>query len=338
MYANFECIASRKWNLTQLRFDTLGKVLLEKTKISGNNEDIKNFWNNPFVPIANQKGTEKYILNFFNSPNEICKITLDEKSIEVGGFGSASLEINVGERQSVDLLIDLKNYNIDSLLNLNICVNLSANAKLNLYRLNQINGAGIIDWSFIQKENSRLNVIDLTGKSNWLRINNHVELGGKGAMANYRVGYSNAGTGYTDSRIRFEHLVPQTESYILAKGILRDSAQSVFSGQVYISQYAQKTSAAVLNKNLLLSPKAQAFSRPDLKIFADDVKASHGATVGQLRPEEIFYMTSRGIDLHEAKKLLQKAFLAEIFSNIPGDLLRLEFEKKLLAEISESVM
>ena len=103
----------------------------------------------------------------------------------------------------------------------------------------------------------------------------------------------------------------------LFKGILFDASQSSFAGKILVKQEAQKTQAYQLNKNLLLGKAAIAQSRPHLEIHADDVKASHGATVAQPTEAELFYLKSRGITEEEAKQLLIVGFYREILDQIP---------------------
>lgn len=108
----------------------------------------------------------------------------------------------------------------------------------------------------------------------------------------------------------------------LHKTIIDDRAHGVFNGKVYVPQAAQLTNAGQLNRNLLLSPKARIDTKPQLEIVADNVKCTHGATVGQLETDEIFYLQSRGIDADNARKLLVNAFAYEVISQIPIDSLR----------------
>lgn len=109
-----------------------------------------------------------------------------------------------------------------------------------------------------------------------------------------------------------EHAAPHCVSEQLCKGLLSDRGQSVFNGLVHIHRYAQKTDAAQLNKNLLLSPKAQVNTRPRLLVDADDVKATHGATVGQLDKEEVFYLQSRGLPQEQVVRMLAHGFGKEV--------------------------
>lgn len=114
------------------------------------------------------------------------------------------------------------------------------------------------------------------------------------------------------TEIRIEHKAPNTRSNQHYKGVLKDKSLSTFEGKIYIEPQAQKTEAYQLNNNLILDNGACAFSKPNLEIFADDVKASHGATITELNEDEIFYLRTRGINTKRAKDLLTAGFTKAI--------------------------
>ncbi len=114
------------------------------------------------------------------------------------------------------------------------------------------------------------------------------------------------------TEIEIVHKAPNTRSNQHFKGVLRDKSRSTFVGKIFVEPGAQKTEAYQLNNNLILDRGANAFSKPNLEIFTDDVKASHGATVTQLSDEELFYLRTRGIGQNQAKELLRKGFTAPI--------------------------
>ena len=109
-----------------------------------------------------------------------------------------------------------------------------------------------------------------------------------------------------------QHLAPHTRSRQHYKGVLQEEAKSSFTGKIYVHPEAQKTEAYQLNNNLLLSPQSKAYSKPNLEIFADDVKASHGATIAQLNAEDLFYLQSRGLTKKEAQEFLIEGFCKEL--------------------------
>ncbi|HLJ57537.1 MAG TPA: SufD family Fe-S cluster assembly protein, partial [Chthonomonadaceae bacterium] len=119
-----------------------------------------------------------------------------------------------------------------------------------------------------------------------------------------------------------DHAKPNCASHELYKGILDDRAHGVFNGKIMVRKDAQKTDAKQTNKVLLLSNEATIDTKPQLEIFADDVKCTHGATVGQLNAEQLFYLRTRGIALDEARAILIYAFAGDIVNRIKVPALR----------------
>lgn len=141
--------------------------------------------------------------------------------------------------------------------------------------------------------------------------------------------YRLSGRQHLDNHIQVDHTRPGGISDQYYKGVLSDAARSVFSSRVVVHPDAQATDAHQLTKNLLLSDQAEVDTRPQLEIHADDVKCSHGATVGQLDEDALFYLRSRGIDEAESRRLLIKAFLGEILDRIPINALRTMIDKAM---------
>lgn len=135
-----------------------------------------------------------------------------------------------------------------------------------------------------------------------------------------------------DTHVFIDHLKPHCTSRQLHKCIVDDAAHAVFNGKIMVRQDAQLTNSSQSNRNLLLTPRAQVDTKPQLEIFADDVKCTHGATVGQLDNEEIFYLKSRGLSEITARNLLTYAFGAEIINRIPIESLKLQLEQTVLEQ------
>jgi len=129
-----------------------------------------------------------------------------------------------------------------------------------------------------------------------------------------------------NNHVTLRHNVPDCYSNQLFKGILEDEGITRFGGLIYVAPDAQHTEAFQANHNLLLSDTAKAFAKPQLEIYADDVKCSHGATVGRLNEDELFYLRTRGVSEDEARLLLQMAFAFEVLKNITDDDLRERME------------
>ena len=130
-----------------------------------------------------------------------------------------------------------------------------------------------------------------------------------------------------DTHACIDHIKPHCTSHQLHKCIIDDSAHAVFNGKIIVRPDAQLTNSTQSNRNLLLTPKARIDTKPQLEIFADDVKCAHGATIGQLDNEEIFYLKSRGLSEITARDLLTYAFGAEVIERIPVASLKLRLEQ-----------
>jgi Fe-S cluster assembly protein SufD len=176
-------------------------------------------------------------------------------------------------------------------------------------------------YSHVEKDGTYRNfVFHITGHLN--RRNVFLNLNAGGAHGESFNLYLTNGTEQSDIYTEIHHRAADSTSDQLAKGILDGSSKGVFTGKIHIHPDAQRVNSGQLNKNLLLSKKAQVHSQPQLEIFADDVKCSHGSTTGQLSPEEIFYFESRGIPLEKAKTLLAHGFGLEVVMKIQDRIAR----------------
>jgi Fe-S cluster assembly protein SufD len=148
------------------------------------------------------------------------------------------------------------------------------------------------------------------------RTNVHTLLGGEGCGATLNGLYLLDGAQHCDHQTRIEHARPNCYSREVYKGILDGESHGVFNGKVYVHPVAQKTDGKQTNNTLLLSDRARIDTKPQLEIFADDVKCTHGATVGRLDQTAMFYMKSRGVSAETARRLLTYAFAADVLETI----------------------
>ena len=139
--------------------------------------------------------------------------------------------------------------------------------------------------------------------------------------------YLTRGQRHVDHSTSVEHLAPHTSSSQLYKGILNDESRAVFNGRVHIHRAAQQSTAAQLNNNLLLSQRAEIDTKPELSIDADDVKASHGATIGQIDPDHLFYFRARAIPEKDAIQMLSNGFAQDVAFQIKNKFIRAAAEK-----------
>jgi Fe-S cluster assembly protein SufD len=161
----------------------------------------------------------------------------------------------------------------------------------------------------------------------------HVALRGEGAECTLNGLYLGAGRSHVDNFTEIEHLRPRASSKELYKGILGGASRAVFNGKIVVHKDAQKTDARQTNKNLLLSPEAMVNTNPQLEIYADDVKCTHGSTIGQLDPDALFYLRTRGLGPEEARGLLRFAFASEVVDRIGIESLRQALEEHIAAQL-----
>ncbi|MEP6834789.1 MAG: Fe-S cluster assembly protein SufD [Gemmatimonas sp.] len=163
------------------------------------------------------------------------------------------------------------------------------------------------------------------------RTNIYTVLNGEGCGTTLNGLYLLDGTQHGDTQTRVEHVAPRCFSRELYKGLLDGSSHGVFNGKVYVHPEAQKTDGKQTNQTLLLSDKAKIDTKPQLEIFADDVKCTHGATVGRIDEAALFYLKSRGVGATVARQLLMYAFAADVLESIEVEAVRDELERMTLA-------
>lgn len=137
-----------------------------------------------------------------------------------------------------------------------------------------------------------------------------------------------------DNHTRLDHAMPNCQSFEVYKTILKDRAEGVFNGKIFVYEDAQKTDAKQTNQALLLSPTATMNTKPQLEIFADDVKCTHGATIGQLRDDALFYLRARGVEKSKAEALLVYAFAAEVIEKVSIEPLKELLEARLFDKLA----
>jgi len=160
-------------------------------------------------------------------------------------------------------------------------------------------------------------------------------LEGEGGECTLNGLYLATGQQHVDNHTRIDHVQAHCTSRELYKGVLDGRSRGVFNGKIYVHKAAQKTDAKQTNKNLLLSADALIDSKPQLEIFNNDVKCTHGSTIGWLDQEAIFYLRSRGIGLQAARSLLTYAFASEMINRIPIEPIRARLEELLFTRFQK---
>jgi len=198
------------------------------------------------------------------------------------------------------------------------------NSHFDLIRVqNEHNNAGKITHTFIhQEKNSVASSNNMTLHGGLVRNSTYHYLGGQGADTMSYGLFLTDKWQHVDNYVNVDHAFPNCTSNQLFKGVLDDMSTGSFNGRILVRQDAQGTMAYQRNNNILLTDDAKMDSKPQLEIFANDVKCSHGATVGQLDEDALFYLRSRGIETHEARLMLMFGFAHEVIQNIKIEALR----------------
>jgi Fe-S cluster assembly protein SufD len=186
-----------------------------------------------------------------------------------------------------------------------------------------------------QERDSLLRTTSLALGSKLARLDIVGALQGEGAHLEMNGLYLGRASQHLDHHTTIDHAVPHTTSVELYKGILDERARGVFHGRIHVRPDAQRIDAAQTNRTLLLSDRAQIDTKPQLEIYADDVKCSHGASIGQLDEEHLFYLRTRGLPEAEARAMLSFAFASEVVERLPLEPLRLALRERVLDWLPE---
>lgn len=165
-----------------------------------------------------------------------------------------------------------------------------------------------------------------------------IDLKGQGSTGRMSGFYFTDHDQHLDHDTQQNHLAPNTTSDLLFKGALSGESRSVWQGMIYVAPGAMKTDGYQANRNLVLSSKARADSIPGLEILANDVRCTHGATVGKIDPEQIFYLLSRGVPKHEAERLIVEGFFDPIMQRIPFEGVRQRFQESIHSKMDSYVV
>ena len=210
------------------------------------------------------------------------------------------------------------------------------NARISCDKLQMENASSFLlceDYS-IQKRNSTvlLNTFSMSGA--WVRNNSSFLIEGENCETNLNGAYLLKDLQHLDNHTIVDHIAPHCNSNELYKGILSGKATGVFNGKVFVRPNAQKISAFQSNANVLLSDDASVNSKPELEIYANDVKCSHGSTTGQLDEDAVFYLRARGLSEKSARSLITQAFITEVVDKVEQKEVR-DFIKNKLVELHD---
>lgn len=171
----------------------------------------------------------------------------------------------------------------------------------------------------VQHKNSTFSISTVTLNGSFVRNNLTIEVDGTNCSTHLNGAYLLKGNQHVDNHTTVDHKMPHCESNELYKGVIDDNSTAVFNGKVFVRKDAQKINAFQSNGNVLLSDLATINSKPELEIYADDVKCSHGSTTGQLDENAIFYLRARGLSEKAARNLMVSAFIEDVLSKVTSE-------------------
>jgi Fe-S cluster assembly protein SufD len=257
-----------------------------------------------------------FIINLYNSPEN---------------FTQSRNLIIVEDSSKLDVIVDFQNLGFSSYYNhVSECF-VGNNADLNVTKLQTAtqHTTAVHTLEAEVERDAKFTCTTISLEAKLIRNTTNVRLSGENSEARLNGLYYGTGTSLIDNHILVDHLVPNCQSNQLYKGILDEEATGVFNGKIFVKQDAQKTNAFQSSKAILLSDEASINSKPQLEIFADDVKCSHGAAIGQLSQDEVFYLRTRGIHEADAKSILTYAFASQIINTITIEALKVYLDNKL---------
>lgn len=284
------------------------------------NFDMESSLETDFLYNFSKASDKKYTLILENNSKPVCITHLlsGEKSLHC-----YELAIKVKGDKKIHLLEEYKGES-SLFSSVNTLVNVPSNSHLDHTMIHHSNTESMFGNTIlaeVAKDGSYQNNSFFFGNK-LTRSNIHINLKEVGATGKLFGLYNISGNSHHDSYSVIKHSCERTYSEQLYKGLLDENSRGVFTGNVYVAKDAQKIESSQLNKNLLLSKKAKVNSRPQLEIYADDVKCAHGSTTAQLSEDELFYFMARCIDQKRAKEMLAEAYVNEVILKINSKIIQ----------------
>lgn len=314
------------------KINNIRESLAEK-KISNN---IFKKTNNPFINLNNAFSTEGCVMSFKDNTEKEIRIlnVIDNTNSEQVTY--PRIIINVGKNSNISILEEVRFLgNKKNLVNSVTNFSLAAGSKVEHVLIDEYseNTYQISNILVKQKKDSTFSSYNYSNGKLLARKDFIIELKEKGAHCDLRGVYLADQNNHIDHHTIIEHEDEHCTSNELYKGILSGKSTAVFNGRIHVHNAAQKTDAIQSNQNLLLSDNAIIHTKPELEIYADDVKCTHGATIGQLDEKGIFYLRARGIKREEAQKMMMRAYIGEVLSGMKN----IEAKETLLEKIIENI-
>ena len=254
-----------------------------------------------------------------------------------GGAGMSHLRhrLHLESGAEATVLLDLRSDGSEALSTSVFEIELEANARLRLLRIQDL-GDKSTDLTRTEvhvQRDAHFDYVGLDLGGALVRHDLNVFLEGPGAATDVHGVFAPGGRSHFDTHTRIHHVSPHTTSRETFRGLVRDKANAVFNGKIVVHKDAQKTDSEQNVATLLLAPGAQINAKPELEIYADDVKCAHGATCGQLDEMAVYYLRSRGLDVETARNVLLYTFAHTVLSQVSDEQARLEMQRRLLTRL-----
>ncbi len=263
------------------------------------------------------------IYNYFTS-NLDNKIINNSNKIKLNQNSELTLiEFNIGEKSKF-LMNTFEKINIEK----------DSSLKSIIIQKTKSDGYFYKNISSSQDQNSSYQNFILSSGLKFNRLDININLEREKCNCFILSGLSLGENEHQEINTKINHLAPNCKSYQKIKNVLEDNSHGVYQGKIFVKDIAQKTDAYQLSKALILNDQAEFNAKPELEIYADDVKCSHGSSSGSIDEDAIHYLMTRGIELSNAKKLLINGFLSEIFENIPEEIIKNFLEKCIKEQIN----
>ena len=303
---------------------------LNKTK----RQNQENFFIQDFFYCLNQSTNEEnYSFQLdHNSETKNYSLVIGSYAEDENFLANTNLSFVIKKNSEFEIDFYFSNFSKKSFLQNNYFsfkIEENAKLKINILEEDQNHLNLINNFHFDLQDNTKLDLTVFAIDGIFTRNNFQVEINGQNCDALLNGLYLGTKKNVVDNHILVNHNMPNSHSNQFFKGILEDKSRGVFNGKVYVRKDAQKTNAYQSNKNMLTSTDAQIYTKPELEIYADDVKCSHGATSGFLQDNEMFYLMTRGISREESKSMLLKAFAHEVIERLNNSDYEHWLEKKI---------
>ena len=335
---NYVYLINGKMNSYNFNYEEKDKIIINHYDNSNRNEhkplNSLNFLNDAlaidgfYLEVKENYKLKKplIIYNFFS--NNLKDVIISNKN---------SIKINKGS--SVDLIeYSLDDSNNCFIKNTNEQINLDEGSNLNYFVL-QGSKSNNFFYKYIKsklKKNSNYNNYILTSGLKFNKIEFDIELNDDNSNCEIYSALNLKENNHQEIKTLIAHNSPYCRSYQVIKTVLNDQSKGVYQGKIYVKNQAQKTNAYQLSKTLILNDKSEFNAKPELEIYADDVKCSHGSTSGSIDENSIYYLMTRGISEIDAKQLLIKGFLADFLEKVKNQEIKMLFEENLERQVNGS--